>query len=405
MTPSPHHPDTLDVAIIGGGIAGSALAIVLSRAGVRVAVIEREGRFRDRLRGEALMPWGAAIAGTLGIADALPESGAHPLPIWQTYRDRVPSPPYDWREDVPSGDGLWGVSYPGLQESLLRRAADAGALVLRPAKALRPRREADALVLPVMTGGETRLLHTRLVVAADGRESGARAWIGAKTVRDPVLRGIAGCLVAGVDLDPDAAHVGYYPGGAALLFRQASGRSRAYLFTGAEEAERLRGPGAAERISARCAAALPAGALAKVRPVGPAGVFPAADIFADRLAGEGIVLIGDAAGANDPTQGQGLSLALKDVQELSALLLASADWQASIETFAALRPRWYEPLRAHATWEGPLVTDIGPDADAARARADRAKAADPLRGGYGAIHALGPDGLPVTEEARRRYLG
>ena len=33
---------TTDVAIIGGGIIGSAIAYFLSKAGVRVAVIERE---------------------------------------------------------------------------------------------------------------------------------------------------------------------------------------------------------------------------------------------------------------------------------------------------------------------------------------------------------------------------
>ena len=68
-------------------------------------------------------------------------------------------------------------------------------------------------------------------------------------------------------------------------------------------------------------------------------------------------------------------------------------------------PVWYEPLRAYALWRGPLFTDTGPDADAARARQRRAAACDPWSNGYGAIHALGPEGLPVTESARRHYLG
>ena len=45
--PTPRHPDTLtpvDVAIVGGGIAGSTLGIVLARAGVKVAIVERDGR-------------------------------------------------------------------------------------------------------------------------------------------------------------------------------------------------------------------------------------------------------------------------------------------------------------------------------------------------------------------------
>ncbi len=403
MTPS---TTQVDIAIIGGGIAGSTLAIVLGQAGVKVAVVERERGFRDRVRGEALMPWGTALARELGLLDALAASGSRPLPIWQTYLDRVPRDPYDWRPDVPTGDGLWGVNHPSLQETLLQRASAAGATVLRPAKVSQPCRDRfGRIVVPVKCAARQTEIRARLVVGADGGESGVRKWIGAQTVRDPVYQTIGGCLVDDIDLDPDAAHVGYYPGAAAMIFRQASGRARAYLVARPEHARLMRGKSAAPALIAACAQALPDGALRRARAVGPAAFFPGADIFADRIAGEGVVLIGDAAGANDPTQGQGLSLVFKDVRELSRLLLATEDWQTAIDTFAHRRPGWYEPLRAHAMWEAPLVTGIGPDADAARARVARIKELDPSRGGYGAIHALGPDGLPVTEEARRHYLG
>jgi menaquinone-9 beta-reductase len=127
-------------------------------------------------------------------------------------------------------------------------------------------------------------------------------------------------------------------------------------------------------------------------------------MYSDRIAGERIVLIGDAAGANDPSQGQGISLALRDARGLRDLLLAG-DWQVAIEEFSRRRASWYEPLRAYALWVGPLFTDVGTDADATRTRQRRAAERDPWRNGYGAINALGPEGLPVTETARRRYLG
>jgi 2-polyprenyl-6-methoxyphenol hydroxylase-like FAD-dependent oxidoreductase len=166
----------------------------------------------------------------------------------------------------------------------------------------------------------------------------------------------------------------------------------------------MRGHGAAEAFLATCAAAYPHGAFACARAVGPAAFFPGSDIYPDRIVGEGIVLIGDAAGANDPSQGQGISLAFRDVRELRDLLVTQ-EWQAAIEEFARRRPSWYEPLRAYAIWDGPLFTDVGPDADAARARQRRAAERDPWRNGYGVINALGPEGLPVTEAARRQYLG
>jgi 2-polyprenyl-6-methoxyphenol hydroxylase-like FAD-dependent oxidoreductase len=128
-------------------------------------------------------------------------------------------------------------------------------------------------------------------------------------------------------------------------------------------------------------------------------------VFASRIAGDGMVLIGDAAGANDPTQGQGLSLALKDVWELSQRLLNMSDWAEALDDFASSRPRWYEPLRAYAMWQGPLFIGIGVEADAARERAEQARERDPLRGGYALIQTVGPDGLPVNENVRRHFLG
>ena len=61
----------VDVAIIGGGIAGSSLAITLRRQGMNVALVEREPRFRDRIRGEAMHPWGVREVDALGLRPLL----------------------------------------------------------------------------------------------------------------------------------------------------------------------------------------------------------------------------------------------------------------------------------------------------------------------------------------------
>ena len=49
-----------DLIIIGGGLAGAALAMALAPAGCRILVIEQQATFRDRIRGEFLMPWEVA---------------------------------------------------------------------------------------------------------------------------------------------------------------------------------------------------------------------------------------------------------------------------------------------------------------------------------------------------------
>jgi 2-polyprenyl-6-methoxyphenol hydroxylase-like FAD-dependent oxidoreductase len=55
-----------DVVIVGGGIAGSALALVLAKGGLGVTVLERQREYRDRVRGEFLANWGVAEADATG---------------------------------------------------------------------------------------------------------------------------------------------------------------------------------------------------------------------------------------------------------------------------------------------------------------------------------------------------
>ena len=71
MTPN----GSADVLVVGGGIAGAALALVLARGGVSVTVLERQTAYHDRVRGELLQPWGVAEAQRLGIMDALLGAG------------------------------------------------------------------------------------------------------------------------------------------------------------------------------------------------------------------------------------------------------------------------------------------------------------------------------------------
>jgi flavin-dependent dehydrogenase len=60
-----------DVLIAGGGIAGSALAIMLGRAGLTIELFER-GQFpREKACGEGLMPGGVGVLTRLGLADAV----------------------------------------------------------------------------------------------------------------------------------------------------------------------------------------------------------------------------------------------------------------------------------------------------------------------------------------------
>ena len=153
------------------------------------------------------------------------------------------------------------------------------------------------------------------------------------------------------------------------------------------------------------AGALPEGALDDVRPEGPIGYFPNNNVWASRVAGDGIVLIGDAAGAADPTQGQGTSLLFRDVRELSELLLSERDWAVAIAEFEVRRLRYYDVILGYDRWVSGNNYGVGEAADRGRDGHRRATQEDPSLGGFAYIEHLGPDGLVADEAARRRWFG
>lgn len=392
----------VDVTVIGGGVAGASMAAALATAGLGVVVIEREPQFRDRVRGESIHPWGAREADRLGLLSVLKAAGANELPLWQRYEDSTPQEPSCWADDTPEGHVELGIFHPAMQQALLDHAQDVGATVLRPAHVTAFRGGARP-ELEVETEGGRAIVRTRLVVGADGRTSTARHWAGAATRTDPVHHSIGGCLLEGVDLDPKRTHMAVTKGVMALVFPQGGDRGRAYLACSSERAALVRA-GGTEGFITSLAAYFPEGAFAAAGAIGPAAFFPNRDIWADRIAGDAVVLMGDAAGANDPTVGQGLSLTFRDARELRDLLLDDHDWQRAILEFAERRATYYAVVHEHTRWFATLSIEEGPDADARRERVKRARAEDPSAGGFARIAALGPDGLVADDAARRRFL-
>ncbi|HWV34116.1 MAG TPA: NAD(P)/FAD-dependent oxidoreductase [Thermomicrobiales bacterium] len=393
----------VDTAIIGGGIAGSSLAIVLQRSGLDVALIEREPYFRDRIRGEAIHPWGVQDVHALGLLPILDDAGAIALPFWTRYRDAEAATPYRWADDFPDSPGGISVNHVRLQDTLLREASAAGARVFRPASASATLVDDGWEIRVDGPEGETTL-RTPLLVGADGQRSATRALIGGKATRDPIHHRMGGMLVRGIDLPRDSAHQAFHDTGFSMTYLQDDGLARVYYVYPDEEARELQGAAAKDAFLARTGALYPAGAFAAAEPAGPLGFFPNADLVSDRIAGPHALLIGDAASANDPSQGHGLALVFHDIRTLRDLL-GSEPIGTIPETFAAARSRYYTVLRNHASWAAPLSTETGPEIDALRAQIDRAREADPTAGGFAGIFATGPDGLVADDRARAHFYG
>ena len=59
--------ESYDLITVGGGLGAAALARSLAEKGARVLVIEREEKFKDRMRGEMLVPGASPKPKRLGL--------------------------------------------------------------------------------------------------------------------------------------------------------------------------------------------------------------------------------------------------------------------------------------------------------------------------------------------------
>jgi menaquinone-9 beta-reductase len=392
---------------VGGGLAGSVLAGVLARAGVTVLVAEKEPRFRDRVRGEATLPWGVAEALRAGVGALFEQVGGVELIGLGRYEGRTLGEPHRWATNTKSVQGLpeIGFSHPRLQEAAYAWAESQGATMCRPGKAVDFSRNGVATV--TLTHGEkVEQVRARLVVGADGKLSKVRRWAGGSSAADPEHHRFGGVAVSGVSSpDRDTDNVAGPYGFGVNWFAQGPDTTRLYLMMSNDELHERGIDQSFDALVAFAAEHMPEGSLNDVRQEGPMGFFSNHDTWATQIAGRDVVLVGDAAGSPDPTQGQGTALVFRDARELSDLLLADDDWATATREYAERRARYFDAIRQFDLWRNILDMETGEEADRLREGNKQAEEADPTLGGFAFIDGRGPDGLVADAAARAMYFG
>jgi 2-polyprenyl-6-methoxyphenol hydroxylase-like FAD-dependent oxidoreductase len=388
-----------DLAIVGGGLAGSSLGSALARAGARVIIFEREPVFRDRVRGEGMLPWGAAEARELGIHQVLTGVCAQEV-RWLT----APDSNRDLIETTPSRLGFLNFSHPEMQQCLLDSAVAARVELRRPAEVTNVI-PGDPPTVVVRMGGAEQTITARLVVGADGRNSQVRRWSGFEVSQDPDCLTVAGTLYRGLSLPEDAVQMVMNPDmqRISIVFPIGDRRFRAYLGFRSGAHPPLSGQkDVVPFVEASVATGTPGAWFGDGENIGPLASFNAPDCWADHPYRDGVVLIGDAAAASDPTFGCGLSLTLRDVRVLRDLLATEVDWAAAAAAYADEHDRYYSALHRTLDLWRELFFDVGPAAEALRARALPLIGEDPSR--MADFIGLGPE-APNDEAARRRFFG
>jgi 2-polyprenyl-6-methoxyphenol hydroxylase-like FAD-dependent oxidoreductase len=394
---------TYDIVTVGGGLGGAAVALTMAARGATVLVVERERRFVDRVRGEALAPWGVESARALGIDAALDAAGGHELRWLELYFAGSPVSRRDVPATTPQGAGWLAFYHPAAQERLLEAAVGAGAAVRRGVR-VRDVRPGSPAIVTLDDAGVTEEIAARLVVGADGRGSLVRRWGGFETRRDPERHLFSGVLFEHHAAPPDASTVFFHPGGRiGLCFPQGGGRVRAYVgFHRDAEPPRASDYTVERFVDEAVHAGVPAQWYDGAKPAGPLAMFDATDSWVDHPYRDGVALVGDAAATSDPTWGQGMSLTLRDARTLADRLSEGDDWERAGHAYAAEHDRYAEIVRRADGWLAALFLTVGPDADARRLRALPLLAEDETR--LVDVATSGPD-IGIDERSRRRLFG
>ncbi len=161
-----------DVIVVGGGPAGSAAAIELSRSGLDVVLIDKAEFPRDKCCGDGLTTDALRILEDLGLETAAFRN-------WNAITDVVLFSPKGRRSclPLPSKQGQFAAVVPRMEldVELLKLAESCGARVETPVGFSGIREHEDYVSIATTNNG---VLHARYVIAADGMWSNVRKAVG-----------------------------------------------------------------------------------------------------------------------------------------------------------------------------------------------------------------------------------
>ena len=365
-----------EVLVVGAGPAGSLAALILARAGVSVALLDRARFPRDKLCGDTLNPGSLALLDTYSLGACVRERA---LPITGM---------------TVTGPGRASVSadYPrGLRGAAIRRS-QLDVLLVEAAVAAGVRFESAVNVLePIVTADRrvtgVRMMHrasgdarsASVIIAADGRGSRLGAALGLTGFAAAPKRWAFGAYFEGVEAltARGEMHIrcdGYVgvaplPGGLANVCVVRERRDGEGFDQGSIVLEALAAdPALRDRFR-------------HARQTAPVTVLGPLAVDACAAGTPGLLLAGDAAGFVDPMTGDGLRFALRGaelaadaaLEELSAGVAAhrrlararAAEFGAKWRVNRALRALVGSPraldVAAHVArrWHAPVEYLIG----------------------------------------------
>ena len=328
----------LDAVVVGASLAGSSAALVLARAGARVALVDKAIFPRPKACGELLSPDGVAVLARLGLEDRVRAAGAATIRRFSLVRPdgvrvdgRLPAPALSLSRERLDLLVLEGACAAGAEARLGEAVTSVEGDL---ASGYTVRTTAGSLPAPVVLGAWGRYS------PLDGRLG--RPFFGAPAPLFGFKKFLAGA--AGLRLD-DRVVLHVFRGGYLGLSLVEEGRVSLGALATPEVAKEAHGD--FERLLVRLRGACPALSAdleGLVAEPGPALVSEPVHLGKREAVAGGLLLAGDAAGVVDPYTGSGMALALRTGEAAGALLARHLGGEVSRDALPAAWARRWEAL-------------------------------------------------------------
>lgn len=309
-----------DVAIVGGGMVGGALALGLAQQGFTVTVLEKtappafDPASAPDVRISAISAASVGLLKSLDVWDAVRAMRVHAYHRLETWEWESAHVAFDAAE-LKLPELGYMVENKVLQWGLWQALAAHEGVTLRVGGELEAMQRGEAQTVLRLREGET--IHARLVIGADGASSQVREMAG---IGVHAWQYQQSCMLISVECadDPgDSTWQQFTPSGPRAFLPLFDNWASLVWYDAPARIRQLQGM-SMPQLQQEIARHFPA-RLGRVTPRA-AGAFPLTRRHALQYVQPGLALVGDAAHTIHPLAGQGVNLGYRDVDALLEIL-------------------------------------------------------------------------------------
>jgi 2-octaprenyl-6-methoxyphenol hydroxylase len=338
-------PLDYDLVIVGGGIVGLTCAAAFINSNLRIAIVERQRESESITKGRAyvLSMLSGRIFNGLGIwSEILPQ-------ISQFTEIQISDGDYTpvvhlYPEDLGTKALGYAASHEVLLGALERKiAGNENITHLCPAIVEEVDYHSDRAIVTVKQDHHQRILHTKLIVAADGAKSPLRQQANINTFGWAYWQSCVTATVTPSIPHRSVAYERFWYDGPLGVLPLANGKCQIVWTAPHQKAEEIKTLPPEEFLSRLETAT--GGLLGNLTLDSNRFLFPVKLMQCENYVKSRLALIGDAAHCCHPVAGQGMNLGIRDAASLSQIIIEAHERGEDIGDMGVLKryESWRKP--------------------------------------------------------------